>query len=521
MKILCAAKQLLGQREKQEDYVEYLSASPVNQDKDEALLLLADGMGGYVGGEKASHLVVEKFIDSYQHRSVPIVEALRQGLDDANTELAATVVAQPEFQGMGCTLIAAHIKNMQLHWLSVGDSPFWLFRNRSLMRLNQDHSMAAVYARMVEMGQMSEEDARSEPMRNSLRSVVKGEEIPIVDLPETAFELEGGDILLLASDGLETLSNVQITTILQRHRGNDMNALADELLEAVNAENNPTQDNASIIVYKVPASAGSANPPENGQPWYLHTLTLLIVAAFSLSALIVVLLLQFKPGMLDDSSSTKPPKPAPPVTVDTAPEPPAVEMPAQMGTAAPDAAPVLQTPANDTQIDTTPGSSVTDDDTGRVLQGPVDSGEPLVPAVSNQPDIQPGVTADDEVDVHQDDAVSESLPEKPVADGAEKTLPEETETVEENSMDNPGSLPASSAPSRLEPENNAEQPPASDSESEQPLPPPPTLNAPLQDEPLIVRSPLSPPDSAQPVPEKRAERPNQPVVIETPRTFSQ
>lgn len=523
MKILCAAKQLLGQREKQEDYVEYLSASPANQDKDEALLLLADGMGGYVGGEKASHLVVEKFIDSYQHQKAPVIEALRQGLDDANNELAATVAAQPEFLGMGCTLIAAHIQNMQLHWLSVGDSPFWIFRDKTLMRLNQDHSMAAVYARMVEMGQMTEEDARNEPMRNSLRSVVKGEEIPIVDLPETAFELQGGDILLLASDGLETLSIEQITSILQRNRGNnDMNALADELLEAVSAENNPVQDNASVIVYKVAVSASNANSPENHQPWYLHTLTLLIIGALSLSALIVLLLLQFKPEILSDPSSTKQPKPATSATVDTISEPPAIELPPQTGTAAPDTAPVLQAPAADTQIDAAPKPPVSvenvPDDTGRVLQGPVDSDSPLEPSVSKQPDTQSGVKANDEAGENQDDTAKESLPKASATDDEEKK-----ETVEPTGTTDDSEKPSTSgAPSRSDSENNVEKPPASDSESDQPLPPPPSLNAPLlQDESLIVRSPLSPPESNQPAPEKRAERPKQPMVIETPRTFSQ
>ncbi|NOQ34466.1 MAG: SpoIIE family protein phosphatase [Methylococcaceae bacterium] len=372
MKILCASKQLLGQREKQEDYVQYLTPSSKNLGENQALLLLADGMGGYAGGEKASHLVVEKFADIYQQQRGTIVEILKQGLDEANDALAAAVLAEPEYKGMGCTLIAVHIKGMQLHWLSVGDSPFWLYRDHKLMRLNQDHSMAAVYKRMVEMEQMSEEDAQNEPMRNSLRSVVKGEEIAIVDAPDSHFALQSGDILLLASDGLETLSPAQITTVLKRHHGNNMETLAEDLLTAVGAEKSPIQDNVSVITYKVPESkTHSIN--NSSEPWYTNTAALLIITAFSLSALIVMLILQFKPDIFGNTP-TKPPQ------VNTKP-----------------LNPIKTNPINNTQPEP---KVVTQPDNPRVLQPPTHSGKPLDNPASNQNNGQSGTTADNVEDIN-------------------------------------------------------------------------------------------------------------------------
>ena len=247
MKILCAAKQILGKRKKQEDTIQYLSLS----DENESLLLLADGMGGHIGGDKASQLIVNQFIANYQLTHQDTIKSLKQSLNYANTALATAVEKQPELTGMGATLLVAHVNNKQLHWLSVGDSPFWLYRNAKLIRLNQDHSMASIYAKMVKLGQMSEADAANEPLRHSLRSVVTGEKIPLIDAPKTTFELLENDILLLASDGLETLTNSQISIILQQHQGDNMESLADNFLKAVSSKNNPTQDNASVIVYKV------------------------------------------------------------------------------------------------------------------------------------------------------------------------------------------------------------------------------------------------------------------------------
>ena len=296
MKILCAAKQILGKRKKQEDTTQYLSLS--NSDKDESLLLLADGMGGHVGGDKASQLIINQFIASYQPTHQGTTESLKQSLNYANIALAMAVEKQPEFEGMGSTLLVAHINNKQLHWLSVGDSPFWLYRNETLIRLNQDHSMASIYAKMVKLGQMSEKEAANEPLRHSLRSVVTGEEILLIDAPKSPFELLENDILLLASDGLETLTNSEISTLLQQHQSYNMELLVNELLVAVSAKNSPIQDNTSVIAYKVASllnnTTHSCSPRRS---WFSRNSNLLIIIAFGLSSLLSFFLLQSNPPL--------------------------------------------------------------------------------------------------------------------------------------------------------------------------------------------------------------------------------
>ncbi len=291
MKILCAAKQILGKRKKQEDTTQYLSLS--NSGKDESLLLLADGMGGHVGGDKASQLIINQFIASYQSTHEGTVKSLKQSLNYANTALATAIEKQPELSGMGSTLLVAHINNNQLHWISVGDSPFWLYRNEKLIRLNQDHSMASIYAKMVKLGQMSEEEAANEPLRHNLRSVVTGEKILLIDAPKNPFQLLENDILLLASDGLETLTTPEISTLLQQHKSYDMELLANDLLVAVSAKNTPNQDNASVIAYKVASLLSNKTRAFLAKrAWFSRNLNLLIIIAFGLSAFLAFFLLQ-------------------------------------------------------------------------------------------------------------------------------------------------------------------------------------------------------------------------------------
>ncbi|MDQ7090595.1 MAG: protein phosphatase 2C domain-containing protein [Methylococcales bacterium] len=294
MKTLCAAKQLLGHREKQEDTIRYLSLSTTKSEGEESLLLLADGMGGHVDGEKASQLVVQQFIATYQNDQKDIVNRLQLGLAEANNALATRVSIQPELKGMGTTLLVAHVNNKQLHWVSVGDSPLWLYRNETLIRLNQDHSMASVYMRMAKLGEMTEEAAKNEPLRHSLRSVLNGKAIALIDAPKKPFELLENDILLLASDGIETLTTDEISAILQQNPHYDMALLTEALMLAIRSKNNPIQDNTSIIAYKV-ATLPNRNTKNyaSSLSWASKNLNLLIIIAFGLGALFILLLLQF------------------------------------------------------------------------------------------------------------------------------------------------------------------------------------------------------------------------------------
>ena len=245
-----AARQIPGKREYQEDDYGLLDGRDLGLDGSEhSMLLVADGMGGHVGGATASGLLSKTFVEVYPQASGSIVDRLRDCLEAANKAIADAIAENSKLDSMGSTLVAAVVSSAGLHWISVGDSPLWLFRNGKLERLNADHSMAPVLADLVAKGDMTEEEAARDPRRHSLRSAVMGDDIHLIDVSAQPVAVEKGDRLLLASDGLLTLSEQEIVAILKKTQDAPLEASVAALTQAVEAAEHPYQDNTTILLY--------------------------------------------------------------------------------------------------------------------------------------------------------------------------------------------------------------------------------------------------------------------------------
>ncbi|MCY3788614.1 MAG: protein phosphatase 2C domain-containing protein [Gemmatimonadetes bacterium] len=243
-----AALQITGKRDYQEDSFGLLDERDLGLDRGEhAVLLVADGMGGHVGGAIASDLLCKTFVEAYPRSSGPIVDRLRDCLETANAAIAAAVAENPALDSMGSTLVAAVVASEGLHWISVGDSPLWLFREGQLERLNADHSMAPVLAELVAAGRMTAEQAARHPSQHTLRSVVMGDEMPLIDVSSRL--LEQGDRVVLASDGLLTLDEQEIADILKKTRDAPLGDSAAALIQAVEGAGHPYQDNVTVLLY--------------------------------------------------------------------------------------------------------------------------------------------------------------------------------------------------------------------------------------------------------------------------------
>ncbi|HYQ70795.1 MAG TPA: protein phosphatase 2C domain-containing protein [Gammaproteobacteria bacterium] len=246
-----ASTQILGARELQEDALGiFVPVSATGPRDGEVLLVLADGMGGHTGGEVASRLVVDSFSSAYRECDGDPANALRTSLGLANASLAGVIEHEPELAGMGCTLLGCAIAAGRLHWISVGDSPLWLFRDASLQRLNADHSMRPLLDDLVRTGVMSREAAHVDGRRNLLYSAVSGGTIAMIDLCEEPLPLRAGDLVMLASDGIETLDEAELVALLQDAGALAVDELAGTLLTAVEAAAASHQDNASLILYR-------------------------------------------------------------------------------------------------------------------------------------------------------------------------------------------------------------------------------------------------------------------------------
>lgn len=261
------ASQSPGERDYQEDDYGLLDARESGSENTEhTVIVVADGMGGHVGGDKASGLATEHFIEAYQSTAGTIPERLEQALQAANAALTDAIAANADLKGMGSTLVAAVISDAKLYWISVGDSPLWLFRNNVLQRLNADHSMTPVLQQMVADGRITQEQADADPGRHSLLSVLMGDAIEMIDLKAEALPLADGDLVLLSSDGLLTLSAEQITSILTSGSGQPVASLVGNLHKAVADIAYPNQDNITITLYRANSTVELPKKPANPEP---------------------------------------------------------------------------------------------------------------------------------------------------------------------------------------------------------------------------------------------------------------
>ena len=143
-----------------------------------------------------------------------------------------------QYNGMGTTLVAAHISDQGLRWVSVGDSLLMLYRAGSLKRLNEDHSLRALDAQ-----------ARGGAAANMLTSALMGADIHKADLHIKPVAIEQGDLVIVASDGVLSLPDEQIADILASVQPAEVDAMTEALIEQVHLKDMPRQDNCTIAMF--------------------------------------------------------------------------------------------------------------------------------------------------------------------------------------------------------------------------------------------------------------------------------
>ena len=242
-----------GARARQEDAL----ATSFAQGADVGFAVLSDGMGGHAAGDVASRIIVAEIfaeltmrIAGPGHSEADIPKLLQKAANVANECIRARVDAAPDSAGMGGTVIVLVVLGERLYWLSIGDSPLYLFRDGRLTRLNDDHSLAPQIDLMVKEGQIDPEMGRNHPQRNCLTSALFGETIAAIDCPDRPFFLQGGDLVLAASDWLQFLPDEKIEAVLARAKRKHSASIANALMSGVTALGDPEQDNISMVVLK-------------------------------------------------------------------------------------------------------------------------------------------------------------------------------------------------------------------------------------------------------------------------------
>jgi PPM family protein phosphatase len=229
---------------------------------DLGLAMVADGMGGHAAGEVASDLAVkevERIIlssrdygqgewpEQWDRRISANANRLMWAILSAHRRVTSAVEENLGLRGMGATVVATLFdpSGGVLTIAHVGDSRAYTFRDGELVLLTSDHSW--VHEQVI-AGLLTEDAARSHPLKNVVTRALGGAQEPLVDVREEP--TRPGDLVLLCSDGLNTMiEDGEIEDILQRQR--DLAAAAHELVLEANRRGGV--DNVTVVLQRVRA----------------------------------------------------------------------------------------------------------------------------------------------------------------------------------------------------------------------------------------------------------------------------
>ena len=208
------------------------------------LAVIADGMGGYEGGQEASRLAVETVRFVYERDfSDDRQNALVTGVRSAHEAIQRFAAEHPQFAGMGTTCTALSIVERRLCFAHIGDSRLYLLRAGAASRLTRDHSYVG---RLVESGIVRLEDAESHPQRHILTAALGSGHEVIPHTPEQPVPLEE-DVLVLCTDWLwSVVGEAELTRIALAEPP------AEACLKLVNAAlERGGPDNVTVIILRV------------------------------------------------------------------------------------------------------------------------------------------------------------------------------------------------------------------------------------------------------------------------------
>ncbi|HYD95361.1 MAG TPA: Stp1/IreP family PP2C-type Ser/Thr phosphatase [Noviherbaspirillum sp.] len=228
-------------------------------------VVLADGMGGYNAGEVASSMAtaviserLSQGLDTLRQnrdaaqRHKQLHQLMDDALQDANKAILAAARAEPQYEGMGTTVVAAVFHPDGLTVAHVGDSRAYRFRRGELAQITRDHSLLQ---EQIDAGLLDPALARFSQSKNLVtRAVGVGAamEVEIHDHP-----VQAGDVYLLCSDGLsDMLQDAEIAAVLARAPA-VLDAACDTLVQKANG--NGGLDNISVVLARVQAGGGQAS----------------------------------------------------------------------------------------------------------------------------------------------------------------------------------------------------------------------------------------------------------------------
>ena len=229
----------------------------IGADADIGLAVLADGMGGYNAGEVASGIAVamlttemKQALDNSEPQSIDgsgetlAEKFVRENSAKANAAIYQTAKSQPQYSGMGTTLVVALFFDNRMTIGHIGDSRLYRLRKDVFEQVTRDHSLLQ---EQIDSGMITKEQARYSQNKNLVTRAVGID--PEVETEIHTYNVEPGDIYLLCSDGLsDMVQDEDIHSTLSTLQSN-LPLAAKQLVQLANDSGG--RDNISVILVRI------------------------------------------------------------------------------------------------------------------------------------------------------------------------------------------------------------------------------------------------------------------------------
>lgn len=224
-------------RKTNEDYLSY------HLDENNAIYVVADGMGGHNAGEVASKMAVESIIENIKSKeSKANGEDLIEAIKEANKKVYEYSLGTSNLNGMGTTVTACLVQGNKAWVGNVGDSSLFIVEDNLIYKLTKDHSLVQ---ELVDDGSITEKEALSHPNKNIITRAVGTDDKVEVDLYEVDLTDEVKHIVL-CTDGLSNeVSKEEIYDMIKSEK--DYMIICEKLIAL--AKDRGARDNISFMIF--------------------------------------------------------------------------------------------------------------------------------------------------------------------------------------------------------------------------------------------------------------------------------
>lgn len=244
MKIETAQVSRLGNRSENQDRARIATSGK------HTLLIVADGMGGHIGGDLAAETAVETVLNAFQETDAVLepTEFLRSSIVTAHRAVVALGEDLDPDLRPRTTITVCLITAGMVRWAHVGDSRVYFIRDHKVLARTRDHSAVEILA---QQGLLVESDLSMHPLRNFVDQCLGGDaELPTIDISDP-HPLLAGDVVVLCTDGFwAALTDVQLARALGEQL--ELQASLEDLAMEAELRTTPTSDNITAAAVRWP-----------------------------------------------------------------------------------------------------------------------------------------------------------------------------------------------------------------------------------------------------------------------------